>query len=224
MNNLPLIITIDGPAGVGKTTVARQAAAALKIAYLDTGAMFRAVAWMLGPGENRDDQNRMSGLLAGTCFDLEGSGWDSSLILNGNMLGPEIRTEEVGMRASNVGRLEIVRNFLKKEQRKIGASTSLVAEGRDMGSVVFPDAPCKFFLDASAEVRAGRRHSQLERMGVQADYNTILDQIKKRDDQDRNRAIAPLKPAPDALIIDTGALSPDEVLKNILDNLKTTKD
>lgn len=222
MNNPHLIITIDGPAGVGKTTVARQVAAALKIAYLDTGAMFRAVGWMLGPRETMEEPDRVTALLDGICFDLEGSGWDSSLILNGNRLGPEIRTEEVGMWASNVGRLEIVRNFLKKEQQKIGASTSLVAEGRDMGSVVFPDAPCKFFLDASPEIRAGRRQTQLERMGVQADYNTILDQIKKRDHQDRNRAIAPLKPAPDALIVDTGALSPDEVLKKILDNLKST--
>lgn len=216
MHNPPMIITIDGPAGVGKTTVARQAAAALKIAYLDTGAMFRAVGWMLGPREDERDPGRIAALLAGICFSLEGSGWDSCLILNGKGLGPEIRTEEVGMWASNVGKLEIVRNFLKKEQQKIGAFTSLVAEGRDMGSVVFPDAPCKFFLDASAEIRAGRRQTQLESMGIQSDYSTILDQIKKRDDQDRNRAIAPLKPAPDAFIIDTGSLSPDDVLKKIL--------
>lgn len=218
-----MIITIDGPAGVGKTTMARQVAAALKIAYLDTGAMFRAVGWMLGPGNAVDDPGQITALLAGMCFSLEGSGWDSSLILNGKVLGPEIRTEEVGMRASNVGKLEIVRDFLKKEQQKIGASTSLVAEGRDMGSVVFPDALYKFFLDASAEIRAGRRQSQLESMGLQSDYGTVLDQIIKRDDQDRNRAIAPLKPAPGALIVDTGALSPDEVLKKILDNLKVIR-
>ena len=123
------------------------------------------------------------------------------------------------MLASNIGRMESVRSFLKQAQQKIGSTTPLVAEGRDMGSVVFPEAPFKFFLDASPEVRAGRRQLQLERMGVQADYKTILEQIIKRDDQDRNRAIAPLKPAPEAIIIDTGALGPHEVFERMMSSL-----
>ncbi len=215
MNNPPLIITIDGPAGVGKTTIARQLAGNLGIAYLDTGSMFRAVGWMLAQGNLVHDQDTIMKFLADIRFDLEGRGWDSFITLNKQKLGLEIRTEEVGMWASNVGKLEIVRNFLKKAQQIIGASTSLVAEGRDMGSVVFPDARYKFFLDASPGVRAARRQSQLAGMGNQTDYGTILDQIIKRDEQDRNRPIAPLKPAPDAIIIDTSFISPDAVFNEI---------
>lgn len=214
-----MIITIDGPAGVGKTTLARRMAGRIGIAYLDSGAMFRAVGWMAGEKNCGHDEKLIKEMLGELNFGLTGSGAESLVLLNSRRLGPEIRTEEAGMLASNIGRMESVRSFLKQAQQKIGSTTPLVAEGRDMGSVVFPEAPFKFFLDASPEVRAGRRHLQLERMGVQADYKTILEQIIKRDDQDRNRAIAPLKPAPEAIIIDTGALGPHEVFERMMSSL-----
>lgn len=217
-----MIITIDGPAGVGKSTLAGRLAESFKIAYLDTGAMYRAVGWMLGNEDPASNQNKLKKILEGLDFGLQGSGWNSRITLNKNILGDEIRTEEVGMLASDFARLEIVREYLTRSQQKIGQETSLVAEGRDMGSVVFINAHYKFFLDASARVRAERRQTQLLRMGKNADYNLILEQIIKRDEQDRNRTIAPLKPAPDAFVIDTGPLNPDQVFgqmrKYIQDN------
>lgn len=213
MNSQPLIITIDGPAGVGKTTLAGELSESLGIACLDTGAMFRAVGWILGNNDQDLNQEKTRQILADIRFSLHGTGWNSFLCLNSKRLGPEIRTEEAGIRASNAGRNKDVRAFLKKAQKDMGLSVSLVAEGRDMGTVVFPDAAYKFFLDAAAEVRAQRRVNQLQQMGVQADYDAVLKQIIIRDEQDRNREIAPLKPAIDALIIDTGRLSPAEVLE-----------
>ncbi|MCA1742710.1 MAG: (d)CMP kinase, partial [Desulfovibrionales bacterium] len=154
-------------------------------------------------------------ILESISFGIQGSGWNSRVTLNKKILGDEIRTEEVGMRASDFARLEIVREYLTKSQQSIGQETSLVAEGRDMGSIVFTNAHYKFFLDASARIRTERRKTQLLKMGKDADYNLILEQIIKRDEQDRNRAIAPLKPAPDAFIIDTGHLNPDQVFEQM---------
>ncbi|RQD63908.1 (d)CMP kinase [Desulfonatronovibrio magnus] len=204
MSIRPFIVTIDGPAGVGKSTLAAKIAHSLKIAYLDTGAMFRAVGWMMSLENENPDQKQIEHLILNMTFGLSGTGWNSQVILNGRELGAEIRTEEAGMMASKVGQIKEVRTFLKQAQQNIGRKVSLVAEGRDMGSVVFPDAQYKFFLDASAEIRADRRKKQLERSGTKADYDSILTLIRQRDEQDRNRPIAPLKPARDAIIINTG--------------------
>ncbi len=217
-----MIITIDGPAGVGKSTLAGRLAESFKIAYLDTGAMYRAVGWMLGNEDPDSDQNKLGKILEGLIFGLHGSGWNSRVTLNKNILGDEIRTEEAGMRASDFARLKIVREYLTKSQQNIGQETSLVAEGRDMGSVVFINAHYKFFLDASARVRAERRQAQLLRMRKQADYSLILEQIIKRDEQDRNRAIAPLKPAPDAIVIDTGPMNPDQVFEQMTKHIENS--
>ena len=208
----PLIVTIDGPAGVGKSTMAKALARHLSIPYLDTGAMFRSVAWKLGNGSWEWDEARLQTALDGIGYSLSGTGEDSVLSLNGIPIGDEIRTEEVGMWASNVATLPVVRTFLKKAQQDLGARFSLVAEGRDMGTVIFPDAPHKFFLDATVEERANRRFKQLEAMGKPADLRGLKDQIAKRDHQDRNRAVAPLKAADDAVVIDTTQLDKEHVL------------
>ncbi|SMF26773.1 (d)CMP kinase [Desulfovibrio gilichinskyi] len=216
----PFIITLDGPAGVGKSTLAKQLADHFEIAYLDTGAMFRATAWKLGEGSWNWDSSRIEEALKSFSFTLSGSGSNSVLSLNGVPLTNDIRTETVGMWASNVAKIPAVRAFQKIAQRKIGETTSLIAEGRDMGTVIFPQAPCKFFLDADLEERARRRFSQLEEMGKPADMSELLDQIKARDDQDRNRKEAPLKAADDAIIVDTTTLDIDGVFEKLVAEAK----
>ncbi|SDB55258.1 cytidylate kinase [Desulfonatronum thiosulfatophilum] len=212
----PLIVTLDGPAGSGKTTVAKMVAARLGIAYLDTGAMFRAFALHLGPQSWTRSEADLRNGLAGLGFAVKGRGEESALLLNGEPLGAEIRQEEVGMWASNLARLDVVREILKQAQQRLGAETPLVAEGRDMGSVVFPQAKFKFFLEAAPEERARRRWLQLKEMGVEEDLDALAENLRRRDDQDRNRTIAPLKPAADAVIIDTAGLTPEAVAERIV--------
>ncbi len=212
----PLVVTLDGPAGVGKSTLARMLAKRLGLAFLDTGAMFRAVAWRLGPDSWTWPEERIAQRLQGLRFGLDGAGEATQLLLDGRALGPEIRTEEAGMWASNVATLPVVRRFLKQAQQDLAKSASLVAEGRDMGSVVFPGARHKFFLDADPAERARRRALQLRDMGREADEAAILAQIQARDLQDRTRAEAPLKPADDAVVLDTTHLDLEEVFDAIL--------
>jgi cytidylate kinase len=214
------IVTLDGPAGVGKTTIARELADRLGIAYLDTGAMFRSVALYFGDGAWEQPVDQLVPELNRLDFDLEGLGKYSELLLNGMPLAPEIRKEEVGLWASHLGRIPVVRDFLRRNQQAIGRTTSLVAEGRDMGSVIFPNARHKFFMDASIDVRAKRRHAQLKALGMDEDLERIRGQIRIRDDQDRNRVVAPLKPALDAVIIDTSALDADRVLEKIVEHIR----
>jgi len=208
-----LIVTIDGPAGVGKSTMAKRLARALSIPYLDTGAMFRAIAWKLGEGSWDWDETRLQAELDNFEFALSGIGEDSVLSLNGVVIGDEIRTEQVGMWASNVATLPVIRTALKTAQQSLGARFSLVAEGRDMGTVIFPDAPYKFFLDASVDERANRRFHQLQGLGKPADLDELKEQIAKRDHQDRTRAVAPLKAADDAVTIDTTELTKEQVFE-----------
>ena len=210
------IITLDGPAGVGKSTIARSVAEHCGIAYLDTGAMFRIIAKTLGP-ENTDlPETELAGKLAALSFSLSGTGGKTVLACNGVAAGQDIRTEAVGKLASDYATKPVVRQFLKNAQQDLGKAYSLVAEGRDMGTAVFPDAPRKFFLDASPEVRALRRVRQLAENGIVEDVATITRQIRERDEQDRNRPIAPLKAADDALVIDTSVMDIPQVLQTII--------
>lgn len=218
------IVTLDGPAGVGKTTIARRAAEALGWAYLDTGAMFRGVAWRLvrelGERALDMDDETLADLLGSISFELYGAGEDSWLECNGALLGPEIRSEEVASMASRLAQRAPVRTRLKEQQQKLGRSVPLVVEGRDMGTVVFPQAKYKFFLDASPEVRARRRFLQLQEAGQPADMDTLTEQIRRRDELDRNRAIAPLRPADDAVLVDTSSLDIEGVLAAVLSDVQ----
>jgi len=214
------IVTLDGPAGVGKTSLARKVAQALGIAYLDTGAMFRVTALKLGEGAWDMPGPQLARRLAAMTFGLEGVGEKSVLYCDGMPVGDEVRTEQVGMWASRVASRNEIREYQKAAQRAIGAKTSLVAEGRDMGSVIFPKARHKFFLDADPRVRAERRADQLRAMGQSADLDTIEQSIRQRDDLDRNRTIAPLAPAPDAIIVDTSKLDLEQVFAAIMAQIR----
>jgi CMP/dCMP kinase len=214
------IVTIDGPAGAGKTSVSRRVAGALGVAYLDSGAMFRALALRLGEGGHLLPEAEIGRTLAAMVFTLSGCGQETTLLVDGAPLPDTARTETVGKWASNLAVLPVVRTCLLQAQQALGQKTALLAEGRDMGTVVFPKAPHKFFLDASPEVRATRRERQLAALGKPADYAAILADIRRRDDQDRNRAHAPLVPAPDAVILDTSDMSEDAVVEAILAAVK----
>lgn len=211
------LVTIDGPAGAGKTSVSRRAAGALGLAYLDTGAMFRALALALGPGGHERPEADIDARLAAMTFALVGSGADTVLHIDGQPLPDTARTEEVGGWASKLAVLPVVRRRLRLAQQALGAHTDLLAEGRDMGTVVFPQAPHKFFLTASPEVRATRRVAQLRALGRPADYDAILQAIRNRDEQDIHRAASPLIAADDALVIDTSDMTEDAVVARVVE-------
>ncbi len=202
----PQIITIDGPAGVGKSSIAKILARDLSLAYLDTGAMYRTLGLHLDDAALNSNETRRQTIMRGLNFQLTGQGDASRLTVNGLPVGEEIRSEEVAARASRLAVLPDVRRFLQSAQQRIGEATSLVCEGRDMGTKVFPHARYKFFLDAAPEVRAQRRFLQLKAQGRPADLELILSQIIARDEQDRNRPVDPLHPAADAILVDTGPL------------------
>lgn len=214
----PLIVTLDGPAGVGKSTLAMQVAQALGIGYLDTGAMFRTIALKtLGQPIDMDDNgDKLLTAVGPLDFTLRTTPEGNELLCNNLPITEAIRNESVAVQAANIAVFPAIRDFLKHCQQAIGKSTALVAEGRDMGTVVFPEARYKFFLEANVEVRAKRRYDQLLLMKQEANIEEIIEQIRLRDYQDRNRPVAPLIPAKDAITIDTSYLTIEEVLAAIL--------
>ncbi len=212
------VIAIDGPAGAGKSTIAKLLAKRLGLQYLDTGAMYRAVALAVKEASiSPEDEAKIERLLPTLTIDLDGE----RVFLNGRDVSHLIRTPEIDLLASAVSRLGAVRRYLTQLQREFASKKGIVAEGRDMGTVVFPDSPYKFFLTATPEERAKRRKKQLEMQGENVLYETILKQIKKRDKQDSDRAIAPLRQAEDAQLIDTTGKTIDEILDEIIRRVKS---
>ncbi|MDR9500901.1 MAG: (d)CMP kinase [Desulfurivibrionaceae bacterium] len=220
-DNRETIITIDGPSGGGKSTVSRMVAAELGYAYLDTGAMYRAVGLQAQRlGIDLADEEQVRAMLAELDLQLEPANGDTRVLLGGEDVSAAIRSAEMGMVASAISALPLVRQKLTQLQQQIGARGRVVAEGRDMGTVVFPQARHKFFLDASPQERARRRVEQLREQGEEAAYDAILAQIIKRDHDDSTRAAAPLRPADDAVLVDSSRLNAREVMQFIMGSLQ----
>lgn len=212
-----MIIAIDGPAGAGKSTIAREVAQALGFQLVDTGAIYRTVAF-LAREQNiaLSDADRIADIAAPLQFRFELRGDDNIVFCDDRELGQEIRTAENSHAASIVSAHPAVRAALLDVQRNIARSHDCVLEGRDIGTVVFPDADVKIFLTAAPQVRAQRRTAQLEQAGQPADYDQILREIIERDERDESRAVAPLRKADDAVAVDSSAHSTEEVVQQIL--------
>lgn len=218
------IITIDGPAGVGKSTVSRIVAASTGFTYLDTGAMYRGVGYYLQEKKvdlaNTPEIKALLGELDLQLLAAKDKNSDVGVLVNGSDVSLEVRTPAMAMVASNVSALPVVRDYLTAMQRSYGERGKIVAEGRDTGTVVFPKAAFKFFLDARPEERASRRYNQLKQKEMAADYDEILSLTLQRDKNDRERDIAPLVQAEDAMRIDTTEINVDEVVSLILQKVK----
>lgn len=217
-----IVIAIDGPSSAGKGTVAKIVAQKLGFKYLDTGAMYRCVALTLKNNEvDINDDTKISEILNNTKIRLSSDNNKSLKVeLNGKDVSKEIRTPEISRLSSDIATKLSVRSFLTKLQREFAQNTNIVAEGRDMGTQVFPDADVKFFIDASVEVRTNRRYLQLQQAGIKTDIKNLRKDIENRDYQDKNREIAPLHPAINAVIIDTTNLEIDQVVDIILKRTK----
>lgn len=209
-----LIIAIDGPVGSGKSTLARRVAALMSYVYIDTGAMYRALALKaLRQRIPFDRTEALEALARETRIDLRAEGERQMVILDGADVTTEIRTAEVAQSASKIAVISGVRHVLVAEQRRAGEGGGVVMEGRDIGSVVFPDAGLKIFLTASPEVRAQRRWREHQQKGDAIDLARTLDEIHERDRRDLERATSPLVRAPDAVVVDSTAMEAEEAAR-----------
>jgi CMP/dCMP kinase len=214
------VITIDGPAGAGKSTAARALARRLGFRLLDTGAMYRALAWAVREaGLPPEDGPALRALLDRTTVTLDGD----RVLVNGRDVTAEIRTPAIGELTSILTMLRPVRDKLTPVQRGLAAQGGVVLEGRDTGSVVCPDADVKFYLDATLDARARRRQEELAERGIAADLSGVRDEVARRDRQDMGRAIAPLIRPADAVVVDTTGLDEDEVLERLVDAVERAR-
>lgn len=214
------IVAIDGPVGAGKSTVAARLADELGFEYVNTGAMYRAVAIAArAAGIGADDaqaERKLDALLGKARIEFSGG----RIMLDGRDVSGAISDPEVSEMASRLSTLAVVRSRMRELQRAAGVQGGVVMEGRDIGTAVFPDAECKFFLDANAEVRAERRFRELSARGAAISCAEVLAQLRERDRRDSERKLAPLRAAPDAIVVDSSALAIDEVVRLIAERVR----
>lgn len=211
------VVTVDGPAGSGKSTVSRLLARRLGYVYLDTGALYRALALKVSrSGLAADDRAGIAALCAGTAIALDGQGGETRILLDGRDVTGLIRTPEISMLASTVSALPEVRQRLLDVQREAARSGGVVAEGRDMGTVVFPGADVKFFLTAGPEERGRRRWLELKQRGHEVSLDEVLRDVVLRDRQDTEREVAPLRPSDDAIRVDSTGKGIEDVVEEML--------
>lgn len=216
-----MVIAIDGPSGAGKSTLARRLARDLGFKYLDTGAMYRALALkILRRGIDLADRAMLDEIVEKTEIDLRGENGYLQVLLDGEDVSGLIRTPEVSQMASKASALKGVRQRMLSLQQALGRQGNVVAEGRDIGTVVFPDADVKVYLDASTEERARRRHKELRATGQKVGLEETIREMHERDKRDRERDLAPLRAAGDAVVIDSSRLAADAVAEQVLEMVR----
>ena len=219
--NITMKIAIDGPGGAGKSTLAKGLAKKLGFAYVDTGAIYRTVGFAArSKGIAPDDAEAVSAMLKDIKVEAKFEDGRQDMYLDGEFLGDRIREHEISHYASAVSAIPAVREYLFDMQRSIADENNVIMDGRDIGTVILPDAQLKVFLTATAEERAMRRTNELIEKGQKADYDQVLADIKERDDRDSSRAIAPLKPADDAIMFNNTGFTPEQSLEKLLEIVK----
>lgn len=215
-NTITQIVAIDGPAGAGKSTVARRVAARLGFSFLDTGAMYRAATWRaLDAGADLDDETAMAVSTRAMELDISEHQGVQRVLVDGRDVTQAIRSPEVTRLIYKLDRKRDVRAHLVELQREFGARAPTVAEGRDIGTVVFPRAKCKIFLVASLDERARRRAAEMAQRGVPVEYETLREEIRVRDEMSASREESPLRQAEDAVLVDTSTMTIDEVVEHL---------
>jgi len=214
-------IALDGPSGSGKSVMARAVAAKLGFLYVDTGALYRSIGlYIFRNGIDPTDVKSVEDSLTDIKIELAQSDEGQVVYLNGENVNRDIRLPEISMYASKVSAIPAVREFLLSTQRNTALKNNVIMDGRDIGTVIFPDAQVKIFLFANDEVRAQRRYKELLEKGITTTYEEVLSDMKKRDENDRTRAVAPALPAEDAVMLDNSYLNIDETISAILDIIK----